>query len=261
MLSWNIDLSVNRRTYLALCSVGFLGSIAGCTGRDATGTTVEGGSDVETTTQSPDSTENEGTGVEPSTATGEDIGDSEIVIYTIKIKTDSKWSGEVGSLESMKSMNGTGSRTFEFEAPKEEAVTASFRKQEETNHELMVTILHDGAELAQSSTSEKNGITLASTSGNTDDEPATGESSPFSVQVEYSGEWTGTIVTGGTLKSIGNSGPETTDIIGSPDKITVAVEKVDDDNEGIIVKLLKSGQVVEKNSKTEGSVLISYRTD
>lgn len=78
-----------------------------------------------------------------------------------RMKYDGEWSGAVESAGSTRSVNGTGTETFEFDVvPTVASVTA--QKKDGGDGTLTVQILGDGEVLKESSTSDPYGVASVS---------------------------------------------------------------------------------------------------
>lgn len=268
---------MDRREYLATIGVIGFGSLAGCTGNadDASGEPTD------TTRDSTEEPTTEGTTGEPTTAestneetTTEDSTTADPTteesrppetVYTVRVQYDGEWSGSVGGDGSIRSVDGTGTATFDIEGDPL-VVSANAQKQDGSSDTLTIQILEDGELIAERSTSAEYGVAQVTSEGGTGDgsddsnSDESGSETAFSVRVQYSGSWQGTIGTGGSTRTVDGSGTESFDIEGSPDIISANAQKEDDSSDELIVQILEDGDVVEESSTSAefGMVQITY---
>ncbi|KAF5432307.1 hypothetical protein C5S35_17305 [Candidatus Methanophagaceae archaeon] len=79
----------------------------------------------------------------------------------LKVIYSGSWSGSYGDIESLKSVDGTGTETFTISDP-EFIVSASVQKKDDSSRTLTVEILKNGAVVKSESTSAAYGVVLLS---------------------------------------------------------------------------------------------------
>lgn len=247
---------MERREYLAAIGAIGLGSIAGCTedtgdesgGRDTTETpNTESPTAEATTTEAPETEE-------PTTEaqTTEQTSSSEVT-YQVRIQYRGEWSGSVGGDSSVRSVDGSGARTFDIEGDPF-IVSANAQKQDDSSDTLTVQILEDGEVVAERSTSAEYGVAQVTSEdgmgggGSDSGSGGSASESSFSVRVEYSGSWQGTIGTGGSTRSVDGSESQTIQIEGSPNIISANAQKQDAGSDTLTIQILEDGEVVEEAS-------------
>lgn len=72
--------------------------------------------------------------------------------------------------------------------------------------------------------------------------------STYKVRISYEGEWTGSIVSGDSSRSIDGSGTTTIDVEGSPLIVSANAQKQDDSSRELTVAILEDGEVVAEQS-------------
>lgn len=249
---------MNRRAFMA-SGMSLLGVLAGCT----SDSDESGGSDrstsqaTETQTETPDRTEtNRPTQTEaPTTASSPD--------FQVRVSYDGEWSGTIGGDGSSRSVDGSGTETFDVQGDPF-IVSANAQKRDEGTGTLTVQILKNGEVIAQRTTSARYGVAQVTSedgiqtasSGNS----GSSSQSTFEVRIQYSGEWTGSIGQGGSVKSVDGSGTETFSIDGEPTIISANAQKQDDSSNELTVQVLKDGEVVKETSTSAeyGVAQVSY---
>lgn len=77
---------------------------------------------------------------------------------------------------------------------------------------------------------------------------ASTQQSGYSVRIQYSGDWQGSIATGGQSRSVEGSGTTTYDISGDPFVISANAQKMDSGGGTLTVQIVEDGQVVRETS-------------
>jgi hypothetical protein len=113
---------------------------------------------------------------------------------------------------------------------------------------------------AQDTTTESTTTESSSTeSESTESESAESESSEttsdessgdaaYQMVVEYEGQWAGSISTGDSSRSVEGEGSKTIDISGDTSMLGVNAQKQEDNDEKLVVQILKNGEVVKEAS-------------
>lgn len=248
---------MRRREYLiTIGATGSLG-IAGCSGGTESGDS--GGQEPEGESAS---TAEAGGGSTPE-STEEPRTESESN-YQVRISYEGEWSGTVGGEGSMRSVDGSGTKTFDVQGDPT-IVSANAQKRDSGSGELTVEILQDGEVIARRSTTAEYGVAQVTSEdgidGSDSSDGGDGESeASFSVRVQYSGEWQGSIAEDGSSRSVQGTGTKTIEIEGSPDTISANAQKQDDSSDELVIQILKDGEVVEETSTTAeyGVAQVSY---
>ncbi|WP_144900813.1 hypothetical protein [Halobellus captivus] len=236
---------VKRRK--VLLGIGTSFALAGCsgdtetdTGDSQTNAQTEEPTDTSTPTKTSTETPTETATQEPTEASGSS--------YQVRITYQGEWSGAIGSEGSTRSVDGSGTRTFDIDGDPF-IVSANAQKQDDSSRELMVQILQGGEVIAEESTSSEYGLAQVTSEDDVSSGgDSGGSSSSFSVRIEYSGEWQGSISTGGSSRSVDGSGSQTIEIDGSPDIISANAQKQDASSDTLIIQILENGEVVEETS-------------
>lgn len=184
--------------------------------------------------------------------------------YQVRIKYDGEWSGSIGGDGSVRSVDGSGTKTFDIQGDPF-IVSANAQKQDDSSEKLTVQILKDGEVIAQRSTSSAYGVAQVTSEdgmGSGDDSSSGSESTgaTFTVRVKYDGEWSGSVGSGGSVRSIDGSGTKTITIEGSPSVISANAQKRDKGSGTLTIQILKNGEVVKESSTSAqyGMAQISY---
>jgi len=247
---------VKRRKVLLAIGTSF--ALAGCSGD----TDSESG-DSQTNTQTEEPTETATptetkTETPTQTATQEptEASDSN---YQVRISYQGNWSGSIGTGDSTRSVDGSGTRTFDIDGDPF-IVSANAQKQDDSTRELIVQILQGGEVIAEESTTSEYGLAQVTSEDDTGGGSNGDSGSSFSVRVQYEGEWQGNISTGGSSRSIDGSGTRTIEIDGSPDLISANAQKDDDSSNTLTIQILENGEVVKETSTSAeyGVAQISY---
>lgn len=175
--------------------------------------------------------------------------------YQVRIIYDGDWSGSVGGDGSTRSVDGTGTETFDVDGDPF-IVSANAQKQDDSNNELTVEILENGEVIAQESTTAGYGLAQVTSEDEYDSDDSSGDSNgdssesstTFSVRIEYNGDWSGSIGGDGSTRSVDGSGTETFDIEGTPSIVSANAQKQDDSSGTLTVQILEDGEVVEETS-------------
>lgn len=248
---------MDRRRYLALSGTG-LALLAGCSSSDTEPASQETSTEAPEETEEPDtepSTEEsaDGSSEQPTDESADDLTEQDLS-YQVRISYDGEWSGSIGSGGSTRSVDGSGTETFDIDG-EPFIVSANAQKQDDGSGELTVEILQDGEVIARKTTSAEYGLAqvtsedgISSEEGGADEE--TESRSTYEVRIEYSGEWQGSISAGGSSRSIDGTGSETVEIDGSPDVISANAQKTDDNSQELIIQIIEDGNVVEQTSTT-----------
>jgi hypothetical protein len=255
---------MDRREYLAL-SGSVLASLAGCTSTESD-TPSNNTTDASTTTTTETSTTtdpSESTSEPTTQSTSEDTTTStttsEQSPFIIKIQYSGEWQGSITTVDSSRSIDGTGTTTFEVDGDVS-TISANAQKSADNDQELTIQILQDGNVLEESSTTSEFGLAQVTYSsfntGNNDDS----EESPFTVRVDYTGEWQGSVSTDGSARSIDGQDSQTIDIEGSPSIISANAQKEDDSDRQLTIQIREDGSVVKEASTTAayGMAQVSY---
>jgi hypothetical protein len=176
--------------------------------------------------------------------------------YQVRIKYDGEWSGSVGGDGSSRSVDGSGTETFDVDGDPY-IVSANAQKRDSGSGELVVEILQDGEVIASKRTSAEYGVAQVTSEDGIDEgsdsdstEDSNGSGSSYEVRIEYDGEWSGSVGSGGSTSSVDGSGTETIEIDGSPDIISANAQKQDDSSNELTIQILEDGEVVEEGSTT-----------
>ncbi|WP_143823805.1 DUF6517 family protein [Halosegnis longus] len=254
---------MDRREYLAAIGAIGLGSIAGCTEDTGDG---DGGQDATEAPDTEESTTETQTTEEQTTEeqTTEQTSSSEVT-YQVRIQYTGEWSGSIGGDGSVRSVDGSGEQTFDIEGDSF-IVSANAQKQDDSSDTLTVQILENGEVIAERSTSAEYGIAQVTSEdgmgggGSDSGSGGSGSESSFSVRVQYSGSWQGSIGTGGSTRTVEGSGSRTIQIDGSPNIISANAQKQDDNSDTLTIQILNDGEVVKdaSTSAAYGIAQISY---
>lgn len=245
---------MNRRKYLATIGAIGLGGVAGCTGETETeaqgttpvGTTTETTTTTETATGQKSTTQTETE--EPTTHESTAQAGTENSTYQVKVSYEGEWSGTIATGDSTRSIDGSGTKTIDIEGDPL-IVSANAQKQDDSSRELTVQIIENSEVIAEQSTSAGYGVAQVTSEDGAGSSGGAGEST-FEVRVQYSGEWQGSIGTGGSVRSIDGTGSKTIAVEGSPTAISVNAQKQDDGSDELTVQILKDGEVVKEASTT-----------
>ncbi|MFC6873639.1 hypothetical protein [Halobellus marinus] len=252
-----------RRQFII--SLGLAVGLAGCSGDPDTDS---GGDQTQSPTDTPTSTPTDtptDTATSTQTETPTDSPtpeptESEDVSYQVRIVYDGEWQGSISAGSTSRSIDGSGTDTYDIDGDPF-IVSANAQKNDDSSRELTVQILQDGEVIADESTTSEYGIAQVTseddTSGGGD---GGGSESSFSVRIQYSGEWQGSVGSGGSIRSVDGSGTETFDIEGSPDIISANAQKQDDSSDTLTVQILENGEVVKESSTSAeyGLAQVSY---
>lgn len=104
-----------------------------------------------------------GTAQVTTSPNNDDGGDKQQSAYSVKISYDGEWSGTVGQQGEMRSVDGSGTKTFDIDGSAS-IVVANGQKRDGSSGTLTVTILKNGEIVAQKSTDAKYGMVQVSTS-------------------------------------------------------------------------------------------------
>lgn len=78
------------------------------------------------------------------------------------------------------------------------------------------------------------------------------EDSTYQVKVSYEGEWSGTIATGDSTRSIDGSGADTISIEGDPLIVSANAQKQDDSSRELTVQIIENSEVIAEQSTSAG---------
>jgi len=242
-----------RRKFLTVASTLTLTAIAGCSGnsdeQDGKETSDSSSSDDELTdTESSSETESD------SSSSDSDSSDSS---YQVRISYDGEWSGSISGDGSSRTVDGSGTETFNIDGDPL-IVSANGQKRDDGSDTLTVEILQGDEVIARQSTSasygvaqvtSEDGISDSSDSGSQSGSQSESESEPTSqVEISYSGEWQGSIASGGSSRSVQGSGSDTIEIDGSPDIISANAQKQDDSSDELTIRIVLDGEVIKESS-------------
>lgn len=294
---------MERRKFLAVTGTSFLGAFAGCAESSSSGSSgAEGSTSTQSATDSPTDSSTDASTPEPTDSPTDEPTDSptdeptdsptdeptdtpteeptetpteeptdsptptETSSYEVRISYDGEWSGTVGGDGSTRSVDGSGTETFDVSGDPM-IVSANGQKQDGGSGELTVEILQSGEVIARQSTTAEYGVAQVTSEdgisdGGDSDESGSGSSSdsPFEVKVDYDGEWQGSISAGGSSQSVDGSGSDTIGVDGSPSIISANAQKQDDSSSTLTIQILKDGEVVKEASTSAeyGMAQISY---
>lgn len=113
------------------------------------------------TTEAPETTQAPETEAESSGGSSDDSSSSSG--YQVRISYDGDWSGSLGAGGSVRSVDGSGTETFDIEEDDPFVVSANAQKQDSGSGELTVQILEDGEVVSEQSTSAEYGVAQTST--------------------------------------------------------------------------------------------------
>ncbi|WP_280536612.1 hypothetical protein [Halopenitus sp. POP-27] len=211
----------------------------------------------------------------------EETGDSG---YQVRVRYDGEWSGSISGDGSSRSVDGSGTETFDVDGDPF-IVSANAQKEDDSSDELVIEILEDGEVIASKRTSAEYGVAQVTSedgideggdsdstddsgdsdstddSGDSDSTDDSGDSgSSYEVRIEYDGEWSGAVGSGGSASSVDGSGTETIEIDGDPDIISANAQKQEANSDELVVQILKDGEVVKESSTTAeyGVAQVSY---
>jgi len=228
---------MNRRKFITIGSMATITGIAGCSGEP------EGEPDDDSSEQSTDGSSEQST----------DDSSEQDSSYQVRINYDGEWSGSVGGEGSSRSVDGSGTETFDIDGDPF-IVSANAQKQDDGSGELAVEILQDGEVIARETTSAEYG--LAQVTSEDDVSSGSGESSEtesgstYEVRIETNTDWQGSISSGGSSRSVEGSGSETITLDGSPDIISANAQKSGGGSEELTIQIIEDGEVVEETSTT-----------
>jgi len=245
---------MDRRKFLAVASTLTVTAIAGCSGdpdEQASEDTSDSSSsdDGSTDTESNSETESDGSSSDSSSS------DSS---YQVRISYDGEWSGSIAGDGSSRTVDGSGTETFDVGGDPF-IVSANAQKQNDGSGTLSVEILQGGEIIARQSTSASYGVAqvtsedgISDSSGDSDSQSGSQSGSEsertYQVKISYSGEWQGSIASGGSSRSVQGSGSDTIEIDGSPEIISANAQKQDDSSDELTIQILQDGEVVKESS-------------
>jgi len=245
---------MDRRKFLTVASTLTITAVAGCSGdsdeQDSENTSDSSSSDDGSTdTESSSETESE------SSSSNGGSSDSS---YQVRISYDGEWSGSISGDGSSRTVDGSGTETFDIDGDPF-IVSANGQKRDDGSGTLTVEILQGGEVIARQSTSASYGVAqvtsedgISDSSGDSDSQSGSqseSESEPtYQVEISYSGEWQGSIASGGSSRSVQGSGSDTIEIEGSPDIISANAQKQDDSSDELTIQILQDGEVVKESS-------------
>lgn len=186
--------------------------------------------------------------------------------YQVRVRYNGEWSGSISGDGSSRSVDGSGTETFDVDGDPF-IVSANAQKQDDSSNELVIEILEDGEVIASKRTSagygvaqvtSEDGIDEGGDSDSTDDSGDSGSS--YEVRIEYNGEWSGTVGSGGSTSSVDGSGTETIEIDGDPNIISANAQKQEANSDELVIQILEDGEVVKESSTTAeyGVAQVSY---
>jgi len=233
---------MDRRKFLTAASAISITAIAGCSGEPDSQDSTDGGDS---------SSSEESTDAEGSTESQSDSSGSDDSSYQVRISYDGDWSGSIGGDGSSRSVDGSGTETFDIDGDPF-IVSANAQKQDDSSDVLTVEILQGGEVIARQTTSASYGVAQVTSeddvsSGDGSSESESESASTYEVQVNYDGEWQGSISAGGSSRSVQESGSETIEVDGSPDIISANAQKQDGSGE-LTIQILEDGEIVEETS-------------
>lgn len=238
---------MDRRKFLTAASAISITAIAGCSGEPDSQDSTGGGDS---------SSSEESTDAEGSTESQSDSSGSDDSSYQVRISYDGDWSGSIGGDGSSRSVDGSGTETFDIDGDPF-IVSANAQKQDDSSDVLTVEILQGGEVIASQTTSASYGVAQVTSeddvssgdgSSQSESESESESASTYEVQVNYDGEWQGSISAGGSSRSVQGSGSETIEVDGSPDIISANAQKQDDGSGELTIQILEDGEVVEETS-------------
>lgn len=257
---------MDRRQFLAATVTLSITGLAGCAGESVEDPGETADEPTESPTAEPTETPAEGETAQrteqqteqPTEESTERSTDGESA-YRVRISYDGEWSGTVATDGSSRTVDGTGTETFDVEGDPF-IVSANAQKQDDGSGELTVQILQDGEVIAEESTSAEYGVAQVTSQDDASGGGGTESGATYAVRVQYDGEWQGSVSTGGSSRSIDGSGSRTVDIDGSPDVISANAQKQDDSDRELTVQILEEGDVVKEASTTAeyGIAQVSY---
>ena len=242
---------MDRRKFISIASIATISGLAGCSG-DPEQESGDGSAD-----QSGDES-----GDESSEQSTDDSSEQDSS-YQVRISYDGEWSGSIGGDGSTRSVDGSGTETFEIEG-EPLIVSANAQKRDEGSSELTVEILQDGEAIARETTSAEFGVAQVTSEDDISSEQEEGgeseSGSTYEVRIETNVGWQGSISSGGSSRSIQGSGSETITIDGSPDIISANAQKTGDGSDELTIQIIEDGEVVEETSTTAefGVAQVSY---
>ena len=99
---------------------------------------------------------------------------------------------------------------------------------------------------------DKNTSSDTSSSGTVEDTPA------LQLKITTDGSWSGSVLVGGSSKSIDGSGSQTIDLDGdSWDMVSATIQKQGGDNGDLTVQIIKDGNVAKEESTTAAYGVVS----
>lgn len=169
--------------------------------------------------------------------------------YSVKIIAEGDWSGSIMSGGSSRSVEGSGTETFELDG-NPSIVSANAQKKGANSNKLTIQILKDGEVVQESSTSAEYGLAQVSTSaldsGNNE------KKSEYTVKISYDGEWSGSIGGDGSMRTVDGSGTETFTIKGNPYIVSANAQKKDSGSGTLTIQILKNGEVIKEATTNAG---------
>ena len=244
---------MDRRKFLTVASTLTVTGVAGCSGnsdeQDGEETSDASSSDDGSTdTESSSETESD------SSSSDSDSSDSS---YQVRISYDGEWSGSISGDGSSRTVDGSGTETFDVDGDPF-IVSGNGQKRDDGSGTLAVEILQGGEVIAKQSTSasygvaqvtSEDGISDSSGSDSQSGSQSESESEPtYQVEISYSGEWQGSIASGGSSRSVQGSGSDTIEIDGSPEIISANAQKQDDSSDDLTIQILQDGEVVKEST-------------
>ena len=107
---------------------------------------------------------------------------------------------------------------------------------------IIIGVLFGGAMMDKNTSSPAKDNNNANTNNNND-----AAQKGVKVKINYDGEWSGALVTGGSSKSISGSGEDTIDIDSSTHVISANAQKQDGSSGKLSIQIVKDGKVVEES--------------
>lgn len=239
-------------TSISLALAGCSGDTETDSGGAQTDAPTEESTDTPTPTQPPTEESTDTPTAEPTEANSAG--------YQVRIVYEGEWSGTIGSEGSSRSVDGSGTSTFEIDGDPF-IVSANAQKQDDSSRELTVQILQSEDVVAEESTTAEYGIAQVTSEADTGSGGDSGSSgSSFSVRVQYDGAWQGSISTGGSSRSVEGSGSQMIAIDGSPNIISANAQKQEANSDMLTIQILQDGDVVKETSTSAeyGVAQVSY---
>jgi hypothetical protein len=165
--------------------------------------------------------------------------------YVVKISYDGEWSGTIGGEGSMRSVQGSGTETFEVSG-NPSIVVANAQKSDGGSGTLTIQIIKNGEVVKESTTSAQYGLAQVSYSSLDTFDSDESSKSPYSIRISYDGKWTGTVGGEGSMRTVQGSGTKTFPVKGDPFVVTANAQKRDGGSGTLTIQILKNGEVIKE---------------